>query len=55
MELLTLTRLMALAYSDKDIEQASDWKYRSAVTFLPGTGVFYCTRERHKDNSVKTL
>jgi hypothetical protein len=44
----------ALAYNDNDIDQRSDRKYRSAIAFLPGAGVFYCARERRKRNCVDT-
>jgi hypothetical protein len=44
----------ALAYNDNDIDQRLDRKYRSAIAFLPGAGVFYCARERRKSNCVDT-
>jgi hypothetical protein len=44
----------AVAYNDDDIDQQSDRKYRSAIAFLPGAGVFYCARERRKSNCMDT-
>ena len=44
--------VMALAYDDEDIAQESSWKYQSAIAFLPGTGMFYCARERRKGNTL---
>jgi hypothetical protein len=33
---------MALEDADDDIDPQLDHKYRTAIAFLPGTGVFYC-------------
>ena len=39
--------VMANAYSDAaNLEPESDPKYRTLIAFLPGSGVFYCARER---------
>jgi hypothetical protein len=46
--------VMALAYNDNNIDQRSDCKYRSAIVFLTGGGVFYCAQERRKCNCVDT-
>ena len=38
--------VMVQAYSDGDLVDDVDVKYRTLVAFLPGAGVFYCAREQ---------
>jgi hypothetical protein len=40
--------VMASAYGCEDLDDENDYKYRTLIAFLPGAGVFYCSRERRR-------
>jgi hypothetical protein len=46
--------VMASAYGCEDLDDDNDYKYRTLLAFLPGAGVFYCSREwRRKTEGIE--
>jgi hypothetical protein len=46
--------VMASAYGCEDLDDENDYKYRTLLAFLPGAGVFYCSREwRRKSEGIE--
>jgi hypothetical protein len=42
--------VMSRAYEPDDLDDANDFKYRTMAVFLPQCGVFYCARERRRED-----
>ena len=42
--------LLVRSYQEDDLDDGNDFKFRTMILFLPQCGVFYCARERHKED-----
>ena len=42
--------LLVRTYQEDDLDDGNDFKFRTMILFLPQCGVFYCARERRKEN-----
>jgi hypothetical protein len=42
--------LLVRSYQDEDMLDKNDFKFRTMILFLPQCGVFYCARERRKED-----
>ena len=42
--------LLVRSYHEDDLDDRNDFKFRTMIVFLPQCGVFYCARERRKED-----
>ncbi|KAI2499386.1 hypothetical protein MHU86_15098 [Fragilaria crotonensis] len=42
--------LLVRSYHEDDLDDKNDFKFRTMILFLPQCGVFYCARERRKED-----
>ena len=41
---------MVRCFKPEDRDPSSDWKFRTMICFIPAAGVFYCVRERRRND-----